>query len=96
MFLINYYFFSQSAGIGAITPDSSAALDISKSGKGFLIPGMSISSINAIINPTQGLMIYDSPANQLVVNTGTSLIPNWQPVVGNTGKIRSLDGNPRH
>jgi hypothetical protein len=64
-----YCSFSQSVGIGTNTPDGSAALDISNSAKGLLIPRMSTGSINTIANPAKGLLAYDSVTNQLMVNT---------------------------
>src|SRR6266487_873391 len=75
--------FSQGVGIGTITPDASAALDITATNKGLLVPRMNITSINAIINPARGLLVYDSVANQLMVNIGTPFAPNWQPIAGN-------------
>ena len=50
LFLAAYCSFSQSVGIGTITPDPSAALDITATNKGLLIPRMNINSINAIVN----------------------------------------------
>src|SRR6187402_408314 len=95
LFLAAYCSFSQSVGIGTITPDPSAALDITATNKGLLIPRMNINSINAIVNPARGLLVYDSAANQLMVNIGNAAIPNWQPVVsnGNGGGGWSLLGN---
>src|SRR6185369_12367069 len=83
--IVTYSSFSQSVGIGTTTPDPSAALDITATNKGLLIPRMTINSINAIANPARGLLVYDSVANQLIVNIGTSVAPNWQPVNGNSG-----------
>ena len=83
LFLAAYCSFSQSVGIGTITPDPSAALDITATNKGLLIPRMNINSINAIVNPARGLLVYDSLVNQLMVNFGTPLTPNWQPISGN-------------
>jgi hypothetical protein len=82
LLLAAYCSFSQSVGIGTTAPDPSAALDITATNKGLLIPRMNINSINAIVNPARGLLVYDSVANQLMVNIGTSVAPNWQPVSG--------------
>ena len=72
--------FSQGVGIGTNNPDASAVLDITATNKGLLIPRMSLNAINAIPNPARGLLIYDSLANQVMMNIGTSVTPNWQPV----------------
>ena len=77
--------FSQSIGIGTTSPNSSAALDISNTGKGLLIPRITSTGITAIANPAKGLMVYDSVKNQLLVNMGTASIPNWQNIVSSSG-----------
>ena len=81
LLIIFYGSFSQGVGIGTTSPDVSAALDITSTNKGLLIPRMNLNSIMAIINPARGLLVYDSVANQLMVNVGNSMIPDWQPVV---------------
>lgn len=81
--ITSYYSFSQNIGIGTGKPDSSAALDITATNKGLLIPRMNIASINAIPKPARGLLTYDSIANLLMVNLGIPTAPNWQPVAGN-------------
>lgn len=91
LLFVSYYSFSQSVGIGTNTPDASAAMDITTTNKGLLIPRMSISSINAITNPARGLLVYDSVSNQLVANSGTPAVPNWQPV--GSGNGWNLTGN---
>src|SRR5215217_6938715 len=49
--ILTYFSYSQSVGIGTATPNASAALDITATNKGLLIPRMSLNSINAIVNP---------------------------------------------
>lgn len=63
-----YYSFSQAIGIVTTTPDPSAILHVTHSGKGVLIPGMSGGAIEAIPNPAIGLMAYDSFHHRLLVN----------------------------
>src|SRR5580765_5981351 len=84
LFFTSYCATSQGVGIGTTTPDPSAALDITATNKGLLIPRMNINSINAIVGPASGLLVYDSVANQLMVNIGTAAVPNWQPIAGNS------------
>ena len=51
--------FSQSSvGIGTVTPNPSAILDVYSTNKGFLPPRMSKTQMNAISSPAEGLMIY--------------------------------------
>jgi hypothetical protein len=47
-------------GIGTTTPATSAALDITSTTKGFLIPRMSNAQRQAISSPVAGLMIYQT------------------------------------
>src|SRR5215212_2358739 len=55
---------------------------------------MSLNSINAIVSPAKGLFVYDSVANQLMVNVGSAVAPNWQAVAnGNSSGAWSLIGN---
>ena len=52
--------FSQNVGIGTNSPHPSAALDIADTAKGILIPRMTSFQRNAIQNPAEGLMIYQT------------------------------------
>src|SRR5215470_18275137 len=91
---VSYVSFSQGVGIGTTTPDPSAALDITATNKGLLIPRMSANSINAILSPARGLLVYDSSTNQLKVNIGTPAAPNFQPISsGNNNNAWALTGN---
>ncbi|TXD49563.1 MULTISPECIES: FISUMP domain-containing protein [unclassified Polaribacter] len=45
-------------GIGTSTPESSAALELKSTTKGFLLPRLSISEIQAIEEPAEGLLMY--------------------------------------
>jgi len=76
---------AQNVGIGTSSPDASAALDITSTGKGLLMPRMTSSGITAIPHPAKGLLVYDSVKNQLLVNMGTSTAPDWQTIIANNG-----------
>lgn len=57
--------FSQT-GIGTMTPDASAKLDVSSTNKGFLPPRVTLTSYtdnNTIPNPATGLLIYNTGNN---------------------------------
>lgn len=47
-------------GIGTITPDPSAQLDVSSTSKGVLVPRMSLSDRDLIGSPAEGLLIYQT------------------------------------
>ena len=85
--------FSQTVAINTTgaTGNASAILDVSSVDKGILLPRMGSAQISSISNPAKGLMVYDSVKNQLLVNMGSPLVPNWQTVVSNSGW--GLSGN---
>ena len=100
---------AQSTGIGTLTPDPSAILDVSSTSKGILIPRLTETQKAAIANPATGLIIYQTDgATGLYYNSGTSLTPVWTvvpagagwSVTGNTGTDSTLnflgttDNNP--
>jgi trimeric autotransporter adhesin len=91
LLLISELTAAQNVGIGITTPNASAKLDISSTDHGLLIPRMTSSKINLITSPAKGLLVYDSTLNQLMVNTGTPVSPDWQTVVASTGW--NLTGN---
>ena len=57
--------FSQSIGIGTNNPDQSAILDITANGKGVAMPTLTDSARNAIVNPKEGLLIFNSTTKNL-------------------------------
>jgi hypothetical protein len=63
-------------GIGTINPDTSAALEIESTTKGFLPPRMTLVQINAIATPAEGLMVYclDCSTKGLFVNNGSDFL----------------------
>jgi hypothetical protein len=60
IFGFNTTYAQKNVGIGTTTPDNSAVLDINSSNKGLLIPRMSLQQRNAINNPADGLMVYQT------------------------------------
>jgi hypothetical protein len=50
----------RNVGIGTVSPDKSAVLDISSPNQGLLIPRMSLNQRDAIILPADGLLIYQT------------------------------------
>lgn len=72
------YIQAQSAGIGTTTPNSSAVLDVTSSSKGILIPRLTTAQRDAIVNPANGLLIYNSTVKQYNFYNGT----RWQQVNG--------------
>ena len=58
VFLISFVGIAQ-VGIGTTSPDGSAALDVTATDKGFLMPRMTTVQKDAITNPATGLQVYD-------------------------------------
>ncbi len=55
--------FSQNVGIGISNPDQSAILHLESSDKGFLVPRVSTTQMNAIPIPAPGLLVYNTTVN---------------------------------
>ncbi|MFZ1751230.1 MAG: hypothetical protein WAU01_13595, partial [Saprospiraceae bacterium] len=72
---------AQSVGINTTMPDPSAALDVTSSTKGMLVPRMLQSERTAITSPANGLLIYqtDGTAGFYFWNGAA-----WTPVSGGT------------
>ncbi len=60
-----YSVVAQNVGIGTATPNNSAALDVSSTTQGMLIPRMTTTQRNLINAPADGLLIYNTTTNQL-------------------------------
>ena len=69
--------FSQSVGINidGSTPNASAILDVKSTSQGLLIPRMTITQRNAIVNPAEGLMVFCTDCG---VNGALALYSNSQ------------------
>jgi hypothetical protein len=77
-------------GIGTSNPNISAALDITSTEKGLLIPRMSQLQRDAITSPATGLMIYQTNNTPgFYYHNGSS----WTPVTSNTSNLWTLNGN---
>lgn len=89
--LAHAYAYTQGVGIGTTTPHASAQLDISNNAKGILIPRMTSTAVQSILTPARGLMVYDTTKNELFVNMGTPVTPNWKSIASNSSW--SVNGN---
>lgn len=93
LFLLNFILLSSinfaQVGIGTSNPNASAVLDINSNNKGVLIPKLSSSERTNIINPANGLLIYNTTCNCLEYNQGSPTVPNWISL----DKSWSLSGN---
>ncbi len=74
---------SAQIGIGTTTPNASAALDVSSTSKGLLIPRLTTAQRDAIVAPATGLMIYNTDHSVMEINNGVAL-PDWAGLQSST------------
>ncbi len=70
-------------GINTNMPDASAALDVTATDKGMLVPRMTAAQRGLISSPATGLLVYqtDAPAG-FYYNSGTPASPSWRALRG--------------
>lgn len=71
IFILSGFISNAQVGIGTNIPNASAALEIKDSLKGFLPPRMKTMEREAIINPAEGLVVYDKDRKALFLFNGT-------------------------
>lgn len=91
MLILLYAVSYTQVGIGTMTPDTSALIDISSNSKGILIPRMTTASVGSMQHPAKALMVYDTIKNELMVNMGTDSLPDWKTIAYNSSW--NLSGN---
>jgi len=65
-------------GIGTITPNENAILEVSSTSQGVGFPRMTTAERDAIQDPVEALIIYNTTADCLQVNTSSDIAsPNW-------------------
>jgi hypothetical protein len=70
---LNSFLVHSQMGIGTLTPESSAILELKSNNKGFLLPRMT-SDEQALIKPaSKGLIIFNTTTNQIENNIGDEL-----------------------
>lgn len=65
LFLSLPFAFSQNVGIGTLTPDTSALVELQSTSKGFLPPRMTTMQRDAIPTPAEGLQIFNTTTDCL-------------------------------
>jgi FG-GAP repeat len=100
---------AQNVGIGTTTPNGTAALDISSTNKGMLIPRLSTTQRKGISSPATGLLVFDTDKGTVMFfdgsawralafgdenNTGPQSRPSSQPAANASfGSRVSISGN---
>ena len=71
---LSYPLFAQNVGIGTLTPNTNAVLDIYGANKGLLIPRGNITFRNSLnTNTAKWLMMFDTVTNTIWVHNGNGL-----------------------
>lgn len=83
VFVYSNFSFAQ-VGIGTTSPDASSVLHIESTDKGLLIPKLSTTQINAITNPANGLIVFNTTTNRIEYNSGTTTASIWTPLNTNS------------
>ena len=80
-------------GVGTVTPDASALLDISSTTKGFLPPRMTTTQRDAVASPAEGLTVFNTTTDKLNVFAGGAWTESGSGGsfgTGNSGFVGSL------
>ncbi len=77
-------------------PDPSAMFDVSSTTKGTLITRMTTSQRDAILNPAEGLVIYNTDCKTFNFNAGSPSLPNWVTLNSSNAVIAgvAISANP--
>ncbi|MCP4440864.1 MAG: tail fiber domain-containing protein [Aureispira sp.] len=62
-------------------PDASAALDVSSTTKGVLVPRMTTAQRTAVASPAKGLLVFDNTSNSFWFYNGSA----WEELAGGSG-----------
>jgi hypothetical protein len=73
-------------GIGTITPNASSVLDITSTTQGLLTPRMTTTQKNAIVTPSDGLIVYDTTLKSFYYYNATAVA--WIPLLNGPSPIR--------
>jgi len=76
---------------GGSVGDPTALLDLQSTSKGLLLPRMSSAERSAIVNPAEGLLIYNTNLGCIELNIGSSASPKWGCILAMNGRIAGID-----
>jgi hypothetical protein len=83
-----------SVGIGGISPDASAILELASTTKGLLPPRMTTAERNLIGTPATGLVVYNSSTNTMDYYDGTAWA-SFASSAGSTSILVDADGDTK-
>jgi len=88
LFLTNFCF--SQVGIGTDSPHASSILELKSDNKGLILPKVSTINRDLILNPAEGLLIFNTNENCIQQNKGTEAVPNWQCLVNDKPSLKSF------
>lgn len=85
LLLLPFIHFAQ-VGIGTTNPDNSSILDVYSNDKGILIPRLSTSNRDVILNPSNGLLLYNTTTKTINYfdNSWNDLSPSYKSINSTT------------
>jgi microcystin-dependent protein len=85
-------------GIGTLTPHPSAVLDLQETGKGLLVPRTDTTTVNGMVTPAPGLLIYQTTDSTFYYHDGMLWRPMGKTTQGPPGPqgIQGVPGNAGH
>ncbi len=88
-------------GIGTATPHASAALDVTATNKGLLLPQVALTGVNdasTITTPAASLLVWNTGASwggaAYYYNSGTSSAPVWAKIINNSADVEWTNYTP--
>ncbi|MEL6812672.1 MAG: hypothetical protein AAFP76_15185 [Bacteroidota bacterium] len=98
--IVAFFFFTQSAlaqvGIGTVSVNDSAILEILASDQGILISRLTNAQRAALVNPAKGMIIFNTDTDALNINTGTAGVPNWEAPNKETPKTSKIGQSAKY
>lgn len=88
LFALSIPCLAQPVGVGTNTPDGSAALDVSSTTKGMLIPRMTSGQRTGIATPATGLLVFDATTESFWFKSAT----NWIELVDTSNNLLKKNG----
>lgn len=82
-------FAQNNIGIGTATPNASAALDVTSTNKGMLIPRLTSAQRTAIASPATGLLVFDATTESFWFKSAT----NWIELIDTSNNVFKKSGN---
>ena len=81
---------NNNVGVGTTTPDPTAILDVESNDKGMLVPRLNTLQRTGIVNPAEGLLVYDTDVDCFFYFSAAS--SSWENLCSGTGGVTGPTG----